>query len=110
MSLLILLAIGALIYMKFSGRIRVSWWVIGGIAVAALLLFTNVFSSLAFGLNSSTSDPSKRDACGCGPGQLVSVARRNMWGNLKSRGFVPCTVALNRVNNSSRWVALGCVN
>jgi hypothetical protein len=108
---LFLIVMAVLIYFKMTNRISLSWWLIAGIGVVTLW-FTGALNSLIPSLTtgSNTTDPLKKDACGCGPGQSVSMSRRNFWGNYKSAGIVPCQIALTRIAKDGKWRSNGCVN
>lgn len=92
--LFILLAM-ALIIIKALGYLKgVSWFV--AIIMAAVLLFMpfllNQLSRIT-NLGANTIDPTKLDACGCGPGQLAVVQKVGVF---KTRiiGAMPCSKAL----------------
>lgn len=107
------MAIGVIV-LKVLGYIAWSWLTVGIIA-AALLLIPGLLTGTLFGTlfksnNANTNDPLQIDACGCGPGQTVSLSRRSIWGKWKDGGTADCGTALSRVKGSGRWRMNGCVN
>lgn len=109
MNFIIIILIAGLLYLKITNKVKISWWVIGALVAVYFFFSQNILAY--FGISGpNTSDPAKIDECGCGPGQQVSMSRRNMWGNWKNNGIVPCATALQRVNSSSKHRINGCVN
>lgn len=110
MNLFILAAI-VLAALKLWKNIAVSWTIIAIIAGAGVLipLFSGATSGLGGLLGGNAPGPAAtRDACGCQPGQRVSVAKKGLFG-YKNKAVLPCADALILLSKR-KYHNFGCVN
>jgi hypothetical protein len=107
MNIFILVAI-ALAALKLWKKIPISWTIIAIIGAAGILI--PLFSNATTGLGGlfQTTPPGPKDACGCAPGQKVSVAKKGLFG-YKNKQVVPCNEALILLTKR-KYSSFGCMN
>jgi len=109
MTFLLIIAV-ILAALKLTGKINISWIVVGIVAAVAVIpaFLENGLSSLFSSSGSGSNSGVVKDACGCAPGQNVSVAKKGLFG-YKNKAVLPCSQALVQLTKK-KYYNLGCVN
>lgn len=112
--LLLSLAIAGFLYWKGMTMAALA---VAGVGILVSILFPDLFSgkkedqspdaeTTTIGGNTYVSD-----SCGCEPGQVVNVYKKNLLGKYKKHGFMPCASYLALIGRRpKKYVSRGCVN
>jgi hypothetical protein len=113
MTIIIILLFVVAAVLAYLGMYK--WAMIAAGVAVLLLVFKGVLGGPSFkngpvGSTNVGGVDVANDTCGCGPGQVVKVAKKNVFNKWNEIGTYPCALALGLVNkNSKKYAMHGCV-